>query len=243
MLSLLITTIITSAIDSLNPVAITQQFVLQGLVKKRHHIWYFIMATAIVNFTSGMLVYFGLASIMKNYMDTIMNRYSWLIDITKLMVGIIMFIIVSYLIMNKKVKALENQILTLKEGNIDQFNSKNTLLNMKSLNPVSLFFIGAVATVCELPTAMPYFAFLSILLNYKLSILSVTLIMLLYNFIYSSPLILLYILYVKCQDKVDKFYNLIKEKMINYSNILTPLVIGGIGVFLIYHSLFNLINI
>ena len=62
MLSLTIITITTSAIDSLNPVAITQQFVLQGLVKKRHHIWFYIMATAIVNFIVGMFVYFGLRS-------------------------------------------------------------------------------------------------------------------------------------------------------------------------------------
>ncbi len=39
MWGLLVPTILTSAADSLNPVAITQQFVLQGMVKKPKHIW------------------------------------------------------------------------------------------------------------------------------------------------------------------------------------------------------------
>jgi len=240
-LSLLIATITTSAIDSLNPVAITQQFVLQGLVKKRHHIWYFIMATAIVNFIGGMLVYYGLAAILKNHMDMFLGKYSQLIYITELLFGIAMLIFVSHIIMSKKIKSLENKILTLKGDSVEHSEGKDALLKFGSLNPVALFFIGSVATICELPTALPYFAFLTIILNYKLSIISVVLIMLLYNFIYSSPLILLYILYVKCQDKVDKIYTLIKEKMSMYSNILTPLVVGGIGGFFIYNSVINLL--
>lgn len=242
MLSLLIATITTSAIDSLNPVAITQQFVLQGLVKKRHHIWYFIMATAIVNFIGGMLVYFGLAAILKNYLDRILDNYSQLIYISELMLGVIMFIAVGYIIISKKIKSLEGKISTLKEEPIDFLKEEDKLLKFKSLNPVSLFFIGSVATICELPTALPYFAFLTIILNYNLPVITVVLIMLLYNFIYSSPLILLYILYVKCQDRVDKLYTLIKEKMNKYTSMLTPFVVGGIGVFLVYNSMINLLN-
>lgn len=242
MLSLLIVTITTSAIDSINPVAITQQFVLQGLVKKRHHIWYFIMATAIVNFIGGMLVYFGLAAIVKNYMDMILGRYSQLIYTTELMLGIVMFIAVSYIIMSKKVKSLEDKISALSGDFLERSEKNDTLLKFKSVNPVSLFFMGSVATICELTTALPYFAFLTVILNYKLPVITVVLIMLLYNFIYSSPLILLYILYVKCQDKVDRFYTLIKEKMNKFSDILTPLVIGGIAVLLIYNSVVSLLH-
>lgn len=40
MWGLLVSTILTSAADSLNPIAITQQFVLQGMVKKPKHIWF-----------------------------------------------------------------------------------------------------------------------------------------------------------------------------------------------------------
>lgn len=159
-------------------------------------------------------------------MDIILGKYFQLIYTTELILGIAMFIAVSYIIMNKKVKFLENKISTLKGDVVQPSEENDTLIRFKSLNPVSLFIIGSVITICELTTALPYFAFLTIILNYKLPVITVALIMLLYNFIYSSPLILLYILYVKFQDKVDKFYTLIKEKMIKYSNILTPLVVG-----------------
>lgn len=152
-------------------------------------------------------------------MDIILGKYFQLIYTTELILGIAMFIAVSYIIMNKKVKFLENKISTLKGDVVQPSEENDTLIRFKSLNPVSLFIIGSVITICELTTALPYFAFLTIILNYKLPVITVALIMLLYNFIYSSPLILLY---VKCQDKVDKFYTLIKEKMSKYSNILTP---------------------
>ncbi len=242
MLSLLIATITTSAIDSLNPVGITQQFVLQGLVKKRHHIWYFIVATATVNFIGGMLVYYGLAAVVKNYMNMILDRYSQLVYTAGLILGILVLVAVSYSIMKKKDKSPENKTSSLKGDFAEHLVESNTLLKFKSLNPVSLFFLGSVATICEIPTALPYFAFISIILNYELPVLTVVLIMLLYNLIYSSPLIILYVLYVKFQNKVDKLYSIIKEKMSKYSSILTPLVVVSIGIFLIYKSMTNLLG-
>lgn len=242
MLSLLIMTISTSAIDSLNPVAITQQFLLQGLVKKKHHIWFYIMATAIVNFIVGIFVYFGLAGIFKKYLDMLISKYSQLFYISELMIGIVLLITVSYIIMNKKIKMLENKITVLNGDIVESVGENEDFLRGLSLNPLSLFLIGSVATICELPSALPFFAFLTIILNCELPVIYVILLMFLYNFIYSSPLMLLYLLYVKSQEKVDRFYELLKEKMSKYSDILTPLVVGGIGLFLIYHSMINLLS-
>lgn len=233
MLSLLIATISTSAVDSLNPVAITQQFVLQGLVKKRYHIWYYIMATAIVNFSGGMIVYYGLGAFLKNYMDQFLASYSKIIYAAELILGIAMLIAVCYIIMNKKIKSLEEKIVCIKGEPVQQPEA-NTVIKFTSLNPFTLFLIGSVATICELPTALPYFTFLAIILNYKLPVITVVLIMVLYNIIYSSPLILLYILYVKRQSKVDKIYEYMKEKMTQFSHILVPLAVGGIGIYLVY---------
>lgn len=53
--ALLIATLATSAADSVNPFAITQQFVLQGMVKKPWHIWFFILPTGIVNWIGAFL--------------------------------------------------------------------------------------------------------------------------------------------------------------------------------------------
>jgi hypothetical protein len=110
MLPLLIATITTSAVDSFNPVAITQQFALQSVVKKRRHIWYYISATAIINFIGGILVYFGLGALIQNYMNVFWDKYSQLIFTTELILGVVMLIVVSYQIMNRKVKILEKKI-------------------------------------------------------------------------------------------------------------------------------------
>ena len=169
-----------------------------------------------------------------------LGKYSQLFYITELMIGIVMLVAISYIIINKKLKSVENRIVVSNRDFEESVGENAELLKVKSLNPVSLFLIGSVATVCELPSALPFFAFLTIILNYELPVISVILFMLLYNFIYSSPLMILYLLYVKCQEKVDRFYSLLKEKMSKYSNILTPLVVGGIGVFLLYHSATNL---
>lgn len=59
MWGLLVSTILTSAVDSLNPIALTQQFVLQGIVKKPKHIWYFIVSILLTNLVSGFLADFG----------------------------------------------------------------------------------------------------------------------------------------------------------------------------------------
>ena len=58
MWGLLVSTILTSAVDSLNPIAIAQQFFLQGIVKKPEHIWYFIGSMLLTNLVSGFLAYF-----------------------------------------------------------------------------------------------------------------------------------------------------------------------------------------
>ena len=67
MKNLIIALLATSSVDSLNPIGITQQFILQGIVKKHWHIWYFILTTAIVNIVFGymvlyiLLMHFGLS--------------------------------------------------------------------------------------------------------------------------------------------------------------------------------------
>lgn len=73
MITLWITALITSAIDSLNPIAISQQFVLQGLVKNKHHIWFFIVSIAFTNFLAGILAYYGLLTPLSRFFSNIVQ--------------------------------------------------------------------------------------------------------------------------------------------------------------------------
>ena len=102
--------------------------------------------------------------------------------------------------------------------------------------------LGTAATISELATALPYFAFMAILFNYQLSFIELTIILLLYNFIYTLPLIILFFVYIKAKSKFDKFYSFIKRYITKFSNILLPAVFGAVGILLLFHSISSLLH-
>lgn len=237
MIGLLASTVVTSAADSLNPIAITQQFVLQGLVKKPKHIWYYIVSIGLTNLAGGFLAYFGLVAFIGSFFTRLINSHGQFLFTLEMVLGIAFLIGVCYLIQNTKIESLKKEIHSLQpEGeNVDEVSEVG--LKIKSVSPMSLTILGIGATISELTTALPYFAFLAILFNYQLSLIQVTFVLVIYNIIYSMPLIILYMVYVKAQDKFDYLYTVIKTKITKWSNVLGPTVVGAIGLFLVFHSL------
>ena len=237
MIGLLFTTIITSAADSLNPVAITQQFILQGMVKKPKHIWFFILATGITNFIGGLMAYYGLVTIISDIFSSIFKKLIPEIYIAELSVGITIIVFILYKILNKNIRKEAKDSDSIEDEKI-KISKK-----IKSVSPLSLFILGVIATITELTTALPYFAFLAVLLNYELSLLSVILILLIYNLIYSAPLVVLYFIYRIKYDLFEKIYLIIKEKIEKFSAFTIPIVLVLIGLFIIFHSITSLINL
>ncbi len=236
MFGLLISTIVTSAADSLNPIAITQQFVLQGMVKKPKHIWYFILSIAITNLAGGFLAYFGLLTFLNEFIGILLDRHGQILFTFELILGIAFLIGVGYFIQNTKIESLKNQIRFLNANESKRNEEEAIAHKIKSVSPTSLVVLGVGATISELTTALPYFAFLAILFNYRLSFVQVTFILLVYNIIYSLPLILLYFLYIKAQNKFDRLYGSIKIQMSKWAGIIAPTLIGIVGIFLVFHS-------
>lgn len=238
MIGLLISTILTSAADSLNPFAITQQFVLQGMVKKPRHIWYFIIPTGVTNLIGGFLAYYGLVSFIGNYIGKLLEDYGQILFTAELIVGIAFLIGVSFLIQNNKIKSIEKKLSYLQSNeNEDTKKDETEIANkIKSVSPLALIVLGIGATISELTTALPYFAFLAILFNYQLTFWQVTFILVVYNVIYTSPLAILFLIYSKAQDKFDRLYDIIKIQINKWSNIFAPTLVGIIGIILLYHS-------
>ncbi len=235
MWGLLLSTIVTSAADSVNPIAITQQFVLQGMVKKPKHIWYFIIPTGLTNFIGGFLAYFGLVAFIGDLLGTLIQKYGRVIFTVELILGIAFLIAVCYLILGSQLKAMKEEFFcTAKsEANAEEQAAKK----IKSVSPAALIALGTGATISEFSTALPYFAFLAILLNYQLTFLQVTFILAVYNMIYTAPLMILYFIYKKSRSKFDRFYGIIKTQMTKWADILAPVIAGLIGVFLVFHSI------
>ncbi len=244
MWGLLISTILTSAADSLNPIAVTQQFVLQGMVKKPKHIWYFIIPTGVTNLIGGFLAYFGLVTFIGNFFAQFVERYGQILFIAELILGIAFFIGFGFLLQSNRISMLKNQIQSLKErennGNVNE--ETEAARKIKSVSPMALVFLGVGATISELTTALPYFAFLAILFNYQLTLFQVTLILIVYNTIYTLPLMILYFIYIKSQDKFDSLYRIIKIQVTKWGNILAPIIMGLLGIILVYHSILLLLK-
>lgn len=236
MLGLLITTILTSTADSLNPIAITQQFVLQGMVKKPKHIWFFIIPTGVTNLIGGFLAYFGLIAFISDFFGKLMNKYGQMLYTFELILGIVFLIALFHLVHNAKIKSLKNQISSLNSDESKSNDETEAAGKIKSVSPTALLALGICATISELTTALPYFAFLAILFNYQLTFIQVAFILIVYNTIYTLPLMILYFVYVKAQDKFDSLYTIIKTQITKWSNIIAPTAAGLIGSFMVYHS-------
>ena len=237
MFGLLISTILTSAADSLNPIAITQQFVLQGMVKKPKHIWYFIIPTGLTNLAGGFLAYYGVVALIGDFFGTLIEKYGHMVFTCELILGITFLIAVGYIIQNTKIESLKTQIRSLNSGESKSHDEMEAARKIKSVTPMALIALGMGATISELATALPYFAFLAILFNYRLSLIQVTFILVVYNTIYTLPLMSLYFIYIKAQDKFDRLYMIIKTQLTKWSNVIAPAVVGMIGIFLVFHSI------
>ncbi len=236
MWGLFLSTIVTSAADSLNPIGITQQFVLQGMVKKPKHILYFIIPTGVTNLIGGFLAYYGLVILLERFMGRLVDQYGQIMFTAELILGIAFLVAAGMMIQNNKIESLRKQIKKLNAEANAESDEQEAARRIKAVSPLALVALGVGATISELTTAFPYFAFLAILLNYQLTLLQVTLILIVYNMIYTLPLIILYFIYRKAQDMFDRLYGMIKAGVAKWSNILAPSVVGLIGVVMVYHS-------
>ncbi|MDR1629389.1 MAG: GAP family protein [Oscillospiraceae bacterium] len=234
MWTLLISTVLTSAADCLNPIAITQQFVLQGMVKKPRHIWFFIIPTGVVNMMGGYLAYFGFITFIGGFFKTLTEKYGPALYTAELILGIAFLIGVCYLLQSTKIKELKQKLQALDSGG--EGDEAKIARRVKSVSPMALIMLGVGATISELTTALPYFAFLAILFEHSLSLFQLTGFLFVYNIIYMSPLMVLYFVYIKAQDKFDRLYTAMKSQMTKWANIIAPAAVGLIGVFFVYHA-------
>lgn len=239
MFGLLVSTLLTSAADSINPVAITQQFVLQGMVKKPKHIWFFILSTGITNLIGGFLAYYGVITFIGKLLNKLIEKYGQALYTTELILGIAFLIAVGILLQNNKIESLKKQIHILNDS-VNNGNSNHkaeSTIKIKSVSPMALVALGIGATISELTTALPYFAFLTILFNHQLTVFQITFILILYNTIYTLPLIILFFIYIKAQDKFDYLYGVVNTQVTKFANIFAPTIVGIIGIILVYHSM------
>lgn len=230
---LLGTTLTASFFDSLNPSAIAQQMLLQAMVKKKRHIWFFILGIGIANLIMGLAIYYGIAAWVSKLLVKITNAYPLYVYGAASIGGIVLFAVGIRL------------IIKTGQGNADPNNNGyEETGNIKApaqLSPVSLFVMGAAFCMVELTSAFPYFGFLALLTGYHLLFPLALFFMMIYNFMYTLPLILLYFGYNKMQGTaaIQKLERVLDK----VSSYIVPVVVSLAGIFCVFYGATSLMEI
>jgi cytochrome c biogenesis protein CcdA len=104
------------------------------------------------------------------------------------------------------------------------------------LGPGKSFIIGATINLIGLPFAVPYFAFLDQIVKSELTWIPALTVLLIYNLLYILPFSLLMLIRLIYEEKSDRIFASINEKMERIGNVLMPLIIFGIAIILIADS-------
>ncbi len=228
MLTLLGMTITTSFFDSLNPSAIAQQLILQAMVKKKWYIWYFIVGIGLANLLMGLAIYYGIATWLSRLLTGLAIAYPRPISVAACLAGIVCMVL-GFHLMRKTRRAArvgESQ------------DSTESVKTPARLSPLSLFVMGAFFCLVELTSALPYFGFLAALSQYDLVFPLTLLFVLLYNFMYVLPLILLYFGYNKLQG--TRTIQKLEQVLGKVSAYIVPVAVVLVGVVLEYYGVIGL---
>lgn len=232
---LLGTTLTASFFDSLNPSAIAQQLLLQAMVKTKRHIWFFIAGIGTVNLMMGLAIYYGIAAWASRLLTK--GLEAWPLQIYGATLGLGLFSLVFGIRLLVKTKS-GNAGSDGGEGG-DEDGESSTVKAPIRLSPLSLFLTGAAFCGVELTSALPYFGFLALLTSYRLIFLLVLVFLLIYNFMYLLPLILLYFGYNRFQGTpVIKKAEQVLGKVSSY---ILPAAISLLGIFFVWYGLSSLL--
>ena len=98
--------------------------------------------------------------------------------------------------------------------------------------------MGAAFCIVELTSALPYFGFLALLTSYDLIFPLALLFMMIYDFMYMLPLILLYFGYNKLQGTAAiKKLERVLDKVSSY---IVPVVVSLAGLLFVYYGITSL---
>lgn len=218
---LLGTTITASFFDSLNPSAIAQQMMLQAMVKKKRQIWFFILGIGSANYAMGLAIYYGIAAWVSRLFAMVSGAYPLQVHLAELAAGGVCL------------AAGIRMVYRVRKGSAGIENgAEEGAKAAAQLSPVSLFLMGAAFCMVEITSALPYFGFLAVLTSYNPVFPLVLLFIMIYNFMYMLPLILLYFGYnrLKGTAAIQKLERVLGK----VSDYIVPAAVCLLGAVLLY---------
>jgi hypothetical protein len=204
----------TALLDSLNPSTIITQLLLLIKTKSTKVSGSYIAATFVTYLSAGLLLYFGIANNVKKFFSGIKLTHSiWLVLIEVVLLIVCVVFLVRTLGKSKKAKSSK------------KISSKFT--------PKAVFVLGAGATLADIPTAIPYFAFIGKMETVEFNAAGAIILFFLYCSIYVLPLFLIHYWFIKNEPIVLLYVDKIGCLINKVSSIILTFFLLLAAVFLI----------
>ena len=201
--------LITALLDSLNPATIITQLLLLIKTRSSKISLFFIVSTYVTYLAAGFLLFFGVATPLKKWLSSIRITANIWTTTLEIIIIILALFYLSWSFSAKK-------------------SNRKTLV--KSLTPWAVILLGFGSTLSDVPTAIPYFAFIAKMEHLNVTMPSSILFFSLYTFIYISPLLIIQFVFIKNESFVVK-HSFCIERWTNVLGkfIIRLLLIAGIS--------------
>ncbi len=225
MLQLILLLIGLAFVDSLNPYSIGLQIYLILFTKRKITSLLFIFGVFITYFSCGIGVFLGIDLFIMSFFDTLFQSIGSAVDYIEFILGLL-------LMLYEVMKIIRNRRPTKVVAEDD---NKKT-----STKVFAIILLGSLGVLSDMPTAVPYLAFIARLSEVNLSLLSSILMLLLYNVIFILPEVVLLVIWLVNKEQIEKKLQKGKQIIQKLNQIITPILMFGIGMFLIIDSIFYL---
>ena len=205
-------------VDSLNPFSIALHIFLLGILKNTNRIALYVFGILLVYLLGGIAVFSGMSVLFGNFLQDFALLPPLALYLLQMLLG---FSLVVYGIVEYR-----------KPHQSQKPSAESDIASWK------LFFLGAGGTLSDLPTALPYLGFIAKMTETRLDIVSGSLLLLAYNFIYILPLLIIWGLFLWFRDKIKKKMEAIIHVIERANKYILVVFCELIGIIFIADALF-----
>jgi|GEM_PF-3025315 len=230
-LSNIITILMLAMIDAFNPATIATMMLLLPVVKKKWHSLIFVAGTYLAYFIFGFIVFIGVDKYIKSLFYILAERYVVYLGLVGITVAVILIIVAVFLSVR-----LINRIIKKEEKQTDYMGQV-----VKMVNPLSLAALAIFSTLSDMPTAIPYFGFISLLSASGANLPVALGFFIVYCLIYVLPMLILYIVFSLIRgERFDRIEGVSRRAINAAAEFLLPIMLLFIGILLLWNGLSNI---
>lgn len=167
-----------AALDSLNPSLFIAQFYLLTTARPVPRIISYIAGIVLVNFVGGVLILGGAGTLIGGWLSSL-SATTWYGGVLVVGLGLLLF--------GLWLPAAPAEAQSVKQP--------------RSLRPLHTFLLGMIVMLNEITTALPYFVAIERIASAQMSVVGNILSLLLYNLIFSLPLLIFLVLFVTLRQR------------------------------------------